>query len=75
MEPDSKEIASTVMNDLESYKLCAVCGSIVDKSLSICPDCFAYRFDTDLGHVSDAALDLATKPRRTVSHLDRFMED
>lgn len=75
MEPDRREIASAVMNDLGSYKLCTVCGSIVDKSLATCPDCFAYRFDSDSDHVSNAALDLATKPRTGVYHLDKYMDD
>lgn len=75
MEADSREIAGTVMNDPGSYKLCTVCGSIVDKTAGICPDCYAYRFDTDPGHVADAALDLATKPRQAFSHLDRYLED
>ncbi|MBR2125449.1 MAG: hypothetical protein IJ943_01795 [Akkermansia sp.] len=74
MKTDRREIATTVSNDPSSYKLCAVCGSIVDKSVTNCPDCYAYRFDSDPSHVADAALDLAVKPQRAVSHFDLMPE-
>ncbi|MBR5895736.1 MAG: hypothetical protein IKZ13_09375 [Akkermansia sp.] len=74
MTPDRREIATTIANDPASYKLCAVCGSIVDKSAVSCPDCYAYRFDHDTSHVADAALDLAIKPRTAVSHFDLMPE-
>ena len=45
MKSDRKEIATTIANDPTSYKLCMVCGAIVDKSADTCPDCYAYRFD------------------------------
>lgn len=68
--PDRKEIARTISSDPSSYKICLVCGSIVDKDEETCPDCFAYRFDTDEEHVENAALDLAIRPQAAVSHLD-----
>lgn len=74
MTPDRREIATTVANDPTSYKLCEVCGAIVDKEAPSCPDCYAYRFDTNTSHVADAALDLAVKPRQTVSHFDLMPE-
>ena len=74
MRTNRREIATTVSNDPTSYKLCAVCGSIVDKSAATCPDCYAYRFDADPSHVADAALDLAVKPRRAVCHFDLMPE-
>ena len=74
MKPDRREIATTIANDPGSYKLCAVCGSIVDKAAASCPDCYAYRFDTDTSHVADAALDLAVKPQMAVSHFDLMSE-
>jgi len=69
-QPDRKEMASAITSDPGSYKICMVCGSIVDKSAETCPDCFAYRFDNEEQHVVNAALDLATKPQTAVSHLD-----
>lgn len=68
--PDRKEMAKTISSDPGSYKICLVCGSIVDKTAETCPDCYAYRFDEDATHVANAALDLATKPQTAVSHLD-----
>ena len=70
MRQDYKEIATTVVNDPANYKLCEVCGAIVDKASPTCPDCLAYRFDADPGHVADRALDLAAKPQNAVSHHD-----
>lgn len=70
MRQDYKEIATTVVNDPTSYKLCEVCGAIVDKASPTCPDCLAYRFDSDPGRVADRALDLASKPQNAVSHHD-----
>ena len=74
MKADRKEMAVTITNDPTSYKLCTVCGAIVDKSADTCPDCYAYRFDENPQAVSDAALDLAVKPRRAVCHFDLMPE-
>ncbi len=69
-QPDRREMANTVMNDPASYKLCLVCGAIVDRSADTCPDCYAYRFDESSEHVANKALDLAARPQTAVSHLD-----
>ena len=70
MRRDCKEIATTVANDPGSYKLCAVCGAIVDKNADSCPDCAAYRFDEDVERVVNAALDLGARGSSAISHLD-----
>ncbi|MBQ5666352.1 MAG: hypothetical protein IKV13_05300 [Akkermansia sp.] len=70
MRQDYKEIATTVVNDPTNYKLCVVCGAIVDKESPTCPDCLAYRFDDSPSRVADRALDLASKPQNAVSHHD-----
>ena len=70
MRRDCKEIATTVANDPASYKLCAVCGAIVDKNAESCPDCAAYRFDEDVERVVNAALDLGARGSSAISHLD-----
>lgn len=70
MRRDCKEIATTVANDPGSYKLCAVCGAIVDKNAESCPDCAAYRFDEDVERVVNAALDLGARGSSAISHLD-----
>lgn len=70
MRQDYKEIATTVVNDPTSYKLCEVCGAIVDKAAPTCPECLAYRFDESPSRVADRALDMAAKPQHAVSHHD-----
>ena len=70
MRRDCKEIATTVVNDPANYKLCMVCGAIVDKASATCPDCLAYRFDADPAAVADRALDYAAHPQHAVSHHD-----
>ena len=70
MTPDRKEMANTIVNDPTSYKVCMVCGAIVDKAVDSCPDCLAYRFDDNAAHVADQALDMAVRPQTAVSHLD-----
>ena len=70
MRRDCKEIATTVANDPGSYKLCAVCGAIVDKNAESCPDCAAYRFYEDVERVVNAALDLGARGSSAISHLD-----
>ncbi len=68
--PERREMATTIVNDPSSYKICLVCGAIVDRSAASCPDCYAYRFDEDPERVANRALDLATRPQTAVSHLD-----
>ncbi len=68
--PDRREMANTIVNDPASYKLCLVCGAIVDRNSPTCPDCYAYRFDDDPERVANKALDLAARPQTAVSHLD-----
>lgn len=64
------ELVRSITGDPSHYKLCLVCGAIVDKDAACCPDCYAYRFDDDEEKVSNAALDLATERVTAVSHLD-----
>ena len=52
-----------------------VCGAIADKSADSCPDCYGYRFDENTEAVTNAALDMAIKPRTAVSHLDLLPDD
>ncbi len=68
--PDRREMANTIVNDPSSYKLCCICGAVVDRNSATCPDCYAYRFDDNPEHVANKALDLAARPQTAVSHLD-----
>ncbi|MBQ3525025.1 MAG: hypothetical protein IJA63_02020 [Akkermansia sp.] len=75
MKSDRKEMAITIANDPTAYKLCTVCGAIVDKEAHTCPDCYAYRFDDNANAVTNAAMDLAIKEPTAVSHLDLAPEE
>lgn len=70
MSNNYKEMANTILQDPRSYKVCAVCGAIVDKGVDVCPDCYAYRFINDPAVVSDKAIDLGALPHTAVGHLD-----
>lgn len=70
MRRDYKEEATTILNDAASYKLCVVCGAIVDKEADSCPDCLAYRFDINPEHVMNQALELGANGSQAISHLD-----
>lgn len=72
MRPDLKEIATTVAQDPTTYKLCMVCGALVDRHADSCPDCMAYRFDEDVEHVMNRAIDLGSRPQQAVTHLDKL---
>ncbi|MBQ2813902.1 MAG: hypothetical protein IJE66_02700 [Akkermansia sp.] len=70
MRRDCKEMATTVANDPGSYKICQVCGAIVDKAADTCPDCSGYRFDEDTDNVVGRALLLGARGSSAISHLD-----
>lgn len=44
----------------KAYKVCHVCGCVVDKHAAECPHCSAYRFNEDSDFVSNTALDQAS---------------
>lgn len=70
MQQDRKEMASTIVNTPEAYKICTVCGGIADKTTPLCPDCGAYRFNDNPDDVANQALTLAAEPEKTISHFD-----
>lgn len=57
-------ILTSAIRDPKRYKLCLVCGNIVDKEAEECIYCCAYHFETDPEKVSNGALDRATKARQ-----------
>lgn len=59
----------------DRYKICLVCGNIVDAELESCSYCYAFRFDTDPEHVSNTALDQATHTRSAITNIAVFAED
>lgn len=70
MQQDRKEKASTIVNNPQAYKICLICGSIVDSMTPVCPDCGAYRFNDDPDDVMNQALTLASEPEKTISRFD-----
>lgn len=75
MQQDRKEMASTIVNTPEAYKICTVCGSIADMTAPTCPDCGAYRFNQNPDDVVNQALSLAAEPGKTISHFDLEADD
>lgn len=57
------------------YKVCLVCGNIVEEDVEECTYCCAYRFVTDPDYVSNVALDQATHPRHAITDLDLYEGD
>jgi len=74
MTQERKEMAQAIISDPKSYKVCKICGSISDKEAPICPDCYAYRFNSNPKHVTEKAIDLAAFPQQAVSHLDEHKD-
>lgn len=64
------KVLTSAVNTPEEYKLCVVCGNIVEKSIIECNYCSAYRFETDPEQVSNAALDLARHPNSSVTETE-----
>ena len=59
----------------EGYKVCAVCGNIMESAATECPYCSAYRFEDDPEYVTNCALDLVTRPRTAVINPTQYSED
>ena len=59
----------------EGFKVCCVCGNIMDKAATECPFCSAYRFVDDPEYVTNSALDLVTHPRTAVVTPTQYEED
>lgn len=70
MQQNRKEMASTIVNSPHAYKICLICGGIVDSMTPVCPDCGAYRFNDTPDDVMNQALTLASEPEKTISRFD-----
>ena len=53
--------AIAITKDVHLFKLCEGCGSIVSMTVSVCPHCHAYRYNTNPEQVRRAALALGRK--------------
>ncbi len=63
-------MARTIIADPHLFKVCEGCGSIVTAGTPICPNCNAYRFDTNKEYVIEQAVILASREPRSVTHED-----
>lgn len=63
-------MAKTIIANPSQYKVCEGCGSIVTESTPICPNCSAYRFDSDKEYVIEQAVLLASREQRSVTPED-----
>lgn len=68
------DILTAAIRTPARFKLCLVCGNVVDMEAGECTYCGAYRFDTDAERVSNAALDQATHKRTALTHTSAFEE-
>lgn len=69
------DLLTTAARSPEGYKVCMVCGNIVDTTANECPYCSAYRFEDDAEFVVNTALDLVTQPRTSVLDTAQYEED
>ena len=69
------DILSSAIRTPDRYKLCVVCGNVVDAAADECSYCCAYRFECDPERVSNAALDQATRTRSAVTDCSSLAED
>ncbi len=72
MQEKRKETARAVLKAPENFKVCEVCGCIATHNTSTCPDCYAYRFNTDPNFVANKAIDLGAKAPNRLSHYEHF---
>lgn len=68
------DILISAVRNPKRYKLCAVCGNVVDNEADACVYCCAYRFVTEPDLVSNAALDQATHTRSAVTSTAHLVE-
>jgi uncharacterized paraquat-inducible protein A len=55
------QAAQTIASNPHDFKICEGCESIVREATTICPSCFAYRFEDDPIQVIAQAVVLASK--------------
>lgn len=65
-----EEIAAKIKQKPSGYKVCEGCGSIVMKKASVCPNCNAYRFDSNAETVLAQADLLASRDPLSIDRDD-----
>jgi hypothetical protein len=56
-----RKIAELVISQPENYKVCCGCEGVIREQAVVCPQCNAYRFETDAEIVKEQALILANR--------------
>jgi len=56
-----RHIAGLIISNPENYKVCCGCEGIIREQAAICPQCNAYRFETDESIIKEQAIILADK--------------
>ena len=58
--------ARRIVKNPALYKVCFGCDSIVASKVNICPNCHAYRFESDEARVVDQAHALSVREQNSV---------
>lgn len=64
------EMAAKIQLKPSQYKVCEGCGSIVARKASVCPNCNAYRFDTQVQKILQQVELLATREPMSIDKKD-----
>lgn len=63
---DRAKKAERIIAEPAKFKICEGCDSIVAARVTVCPNCFGYRFDPDAEAIIAQARLLATRARTSV---------
>jgi RNA polymerase subunit RPABC4/transcription elongation factor Spt4 len=65
-----QEMAQEIQEHPDKYKVCEGCGSIVVVKSAVCPNCNAYRFDSEAASVIRQAQELAKRNPLSIDQED-----
>lgn len=69
-QSDRMSKAQEIASNPSDFKVCEGCDSIVATSVTICPNCHAYRFDPSATRVVDQAIYLGGRKKTSVTTED-----
>ena len=61
MQQSRLDKAKLIIDRPGDFKVCEACGSIVSLTTAVCPNCNAYRFDSNTEYVVEQAVLLASR--------------
>jgi len=67
---DRQKKAQEIASNPSDFKVCEGCDSIVGLSVTVCPNCHAYRFDSSKARVVDQAIYLGARKQYSVTSED-----